>query len=72
MPQRQILHTDDVNQYLYSKSCSHGVPSVNLFNFLFLLVDYGKVWCSATNKLQPNSNASAKEENIPCILNVIK
>ena len=34
------FHTDDVNQCLH-KSGSHGVPNVNLFNFLFLLVDYG-------------------------------
>ena len=35
------FHTDDVNQCL-RKSGSHGVPKyVNLFNFLFLLFDYG-------------------------------
>ena len=35
------FHTDDVNQCLH-KSGSHGVPKyVNLFNFLFLLVNYG-------------------------------
>jgi len=72
VPQQQKFHTDDVNQCLHSKSCSHGVPNVNLFNFLFLLVDHGKVLCSAMNKLQPNSNASATEEYIPYILNVIK
>ena len=40
--QRQKLHTDDVNQYLH-KSGRYGVPNVNLFDFKFLLVDYGKV-----------------------------
>ena len=53
------FHTDDVNQYLHNKSCSHGVPNVNLFDFTFLLVDFGKVLCSSVNELQQNSNASA-------------
>ena len=26
--------------------------NVNLFDFMFLLVDYGKVLCSTVNKLQ--------------------
>ena len=35
------FHTEDVNQCLH-ESGSHGVPKyVNLFNFLFLLFDYG-------------------------------
>ena len=39
--QRQKFHTDDVNQYLHNKSGSHGVSNANLFNFMFLLVDFG-------------------------------
>ena len=41
--QRQKFHTDDVNQCLHNKSGSHGVSNANLFNFTFLLVDFGKV-----------------------------
>ena len=37
----QKFHTDDVNQCLHNKSGSHGVPNANLFNFMFLLVDFG-------------------------------
>ena len=40
--QRQEFHTDDVNQCLHNKSGSHGAPNANLFNFTFLLVDFGK------------------------------
>ena len=65
--QRQKLHTDDVNQCLHNKSGSHGVPNANLFNFTFLLVDFGKVLCSSANELQQNSNASSREEYIPQI-----
>ena len=46
--QRQLFHTDDVNQCLNNKSGSHGVPNanfLNLFNFTFHLVDFGKVLC---------------------------
>ena len=43
--QRQKFHTDDVNRSLHNKSCSRGVPNTNLFNFTFLLVDFGKVLC---------------------------
>ena len=56
--QRQIFHTDDVNQCLHNKFGSHGVPHANMFNFTFLLVNCGKVLCSFANKLQQNSNAS--------------
>ena len=35
--QQQKFHNDDVNQCLHNKSGSHGVPNVNLFNFMFLL-----------------------------------
>ena len=49
--QRQKFHTDDVNQCLHDKSGSHGVPNANLFNFTFLLVDFGtKVLCSAMSE----------------------
>ena len=50
-PQRQKFHTDDVNQRLLNKSGSHGVPNVNLFDFMFLLVDYGNVFRSTANEL---------------------
>ena len=59
---RQKFHTDDVNQCLHNKSGSHGVPNTDLFNFTFLLVDFGKVLCSAVNELQKNLNASSGEE----------
>ena len=62
-PQRRKFHTDDVNQGLLNKSGSHGVPNVNLFDFMFLLVDYGKVFCS-TNERAP-ADAFSKEEYIP-------
>ena len=49
----------------------HGVPNANLFNFTFLLVDFGKVLCSSANELQQNSNASSREDYIPQILTVL-
>ena len=49
--QRQKFHTDDVIQFLHHKSGSHGVLNANLFNFTFLLVDFGKVLCSSANEL---------------------
>ena len=70
MTQQQKFHTDDVNQCLLNKSGSHGVPNVNLFNFRFLLVDFGKVLCSSANKLQQNSNACSRKDYIPPILTV--
>ena len=39
--QRQKFHTDDANQCLHNKSGSHGVPNINLSNFMCLLVDFG-------------------------------
>ena len=69
--QRQKFHTDDVNHCLINKSGSHGVPNANLFNFTFLLVDFGKVLCSSANELQQNSNASSREEYISPILTVL-
>ena len=32
-----------------------GFQMQNLFNFVFLLVDFGKVLCSSANELQQNS-----------------
>ena len=43
---------------------SHGVPSANLVNFTFLLVDFDKVMSSSANDLQQNSNPSSTEEYI--------
>ena len=60
--QQQKFHTDDVNQCLLIKSCSHMVPNANLFNFTFLLVNFGKVLCSSVNEFQQNSNASCRED----------
>ena len=47
-----------------------GFQMQNLFNFVFLLVDFGEVLCSSANELQQNSNASSREEYIPQILTV--
>ena len=69
--QWQKFHTVDENQRLLNKSGSHGVPNANLFNFTFLLVDFGKVLCSSANELQQNSNASSREDYIPQILTVL-
>ena len=69
--QRQKFHTDDVNQFLYNKSGSHGIPNINLTNFTCFLVDVGKVLCSSANELQQNSNASSREDYIPQILAVL-
>ena len=71
MTQQQKFHTDDANQCLLNKSGSHGVPNVNLFNFRFLLVNFGKVLCSSANELQQNSNACSREDYIPQILTVL-
>ena len=69
--QRQKFHTDDANRCLHKKSSSHGVPNTNLFNFTCRLVDFSKVLCSSANKLQQNSNASSREDNIPQILAIL-
>ena len=69
--QRQKFHTDDVNQCLHNRFGSHGVPNANLFNFTFLLVNFGKVLSSSANELQQNSNASSREDFIPQILAVL-
>ena len=69
--QRQKFHTDDINQRFHNKSGSHGVPNANLFNFTFLLVDFGKVLCLSANELQQKSNATAREYYIPQTLTVL-
>ena len=69
--QRQKFHTDDANQCLHNKSGSHGVPNINLSNFMCLLVDFGKVLCSSAKELQQNSNTSSREDYIPQILTVL-
>ena len=63
--QRHKFHTDDVNKCLHNKTGRHGVPNANLFNFTFLLVDFGKVLCSSANELQQNSTATSRKEYIP-------
>ena len=60
--QRQKFHTHDVNQCLHNKSESHGVLNINLFDLMFLLVNFDKVFCSTANEFQQNSGASSKEE----------
>ena len=69
----QQFHTDDANQCLHIKSGSHGVPNIKLFNFMCLLVDFGKVLCSSAKELQQNSNTSSREDyilqnNIDCFV----
>ena len=71
MTQRQKFHTDDANQCLHNKSCSHGVSNKNLSNFMCLLVDFGKVLCSSAKELQQNSNTSSGEDYILQILTVL-
>ena len=48
------LHIDDVKQCLHNKIYIHGVPDVNFFDFMFLLVKNSKVLCSTENELQQN------------------
>ena len=43
--QQQKFHTDDAHQCLHNKSGSHGVPNIDLSNFVSLLVNFGKVLC---------------------------
>ena len=47
------------------------VSDANLFNFMFLLVDFGKVLCPSAGKLQQNTNTSPREEYVLQILNVL-
>ena len=69
--QRQKFHTHDANQWVHNKSCTYGVPNINLSSFTCLLVDFGKVFCSSANKLQRNSKASSREDYMPQILTVL-
>ena len=69
--QQQKFHTDDTNQCLHNKSSSHGVPNINLSNFICLLVDFRILLCSSTNELQQNSNTSSRGDYIPQILTVL-
>ena len=68
---RQKFHTDDANQCLHNKFGSHGVPDINLSNFMCLLVDFVKVLCSSAKELQQNSNTSSGEDYILQILTVL-
>ena len=68
---RRKFHTDDVNQCLLNKSGNYGVLNANLFNFTFLLVDFGKVLCSSANEIQRTSNALSREDYIPQTLTVL-
>ena len=69
---REIPYWWHKSMFMIKSSC-HGVPNVNLFDFMFLLINYGKVLCSAANELQQNSNASRKEEEeyFPWMLTVL-
>ena len=69
--QPQKFHTDDVSQCLHNKSGSHWVPNTNLFNFMFLLVDFGEVFCSSANELEQKSNATLRKDYISQILTVL-
>ena len=66
----QIKPLAQINVYLINPG-SHGVPNVNLLNFRFLLIDFGKVLCSSANELWQNSNVCSKEDYIPQILTVL-
>ena len=68
--QRQKFHTNDVNQCLHNISGSHGVPNTNLFNFTFLLVDFGKVLCSSTTpaKLKCFLQRRLYSTNVDCFV----
>ena len=69
--QGQKFHTDDANQCLHNKFGTHGVPDINLSNFMCLLVDFVKVLCSSAKELQQNSNTSSREDYILQILTVL-
>ena len=56
--------TDDVNQCLHNESSSHGFQNANLFNFTFLLVNFGKVLCSSANELQQETKMLLLEKTI--------
>ena len=69
--QRQKFHTDDANHCLHNKSSSHGVPNINLSNFMCPLVDFGKALCSSAKELQQNSNTSTRKDYIQQILTAL-
>ena len=53
VPQRQIKpRIDDVNQRLHHQFGRHGLPNENLFDFMFLLVDFGNCLFLSANDLQ--------------------
>ena len=62
--QQQKFHTDDANQCLHKKSSSHGVPNINLSNFMCLLDDFGEELCSCAHKRQQNSNDLSLERRL--------
>ena len=66
------LHTCYANQCLHNKSGCHGVPNVNLFDFMFLQVNYGfifQLFCErASEKLRC---LFSKEEYILGILSFL-
>jgi len=65
-PLRQKFRIDDheVNQCSHNESDSHGVANANLFDFVLLLVDFGKVLCSSANELQQLTQMLLLEKNI--------
>ena len=58
---RNTILMTEINVYIINRVVM-GFQVQNLFNFVFLLVDFGKVLCSSANELQQNSNASSREE----------
>ena len=67
---QQEFLTDDVDQCLHNLYGSREVLNVNLFDFLFILDDYGKVLCFCANK--QNANVSSNKEGyIPRILTLL-
>ena len=50
--------------FTYNESGSHGVPNANLFDFMLLQVDFGKVLCSSANELQQLTQVLLLEKNI--------
>ena len=47
------------------------MPNANLFNFTFLLVNFGEALCSSASELLQNSHAFNREEYVPQILTVL-
>ena len=62
--QQQQFQTTDVNQCLHNKSSGHGVPDVNLFDFIFLLVDYGKGFVFSGEQSPAKLKCSCYKERI--------